>query len=496
MSLELYLNNQIVEPLGAFQLEQKLSGIDTLDFGFAMFEGFERVNYQVVLKEDNVQVFKGTIQTQTISQTMDDSMVRCVAFGELYKLESCLAHTEKNYSGSVVDLLNTNNQGIIFENYNLQSKDLFFNSEIKIKSYLQLLEEIRTKSSIQYYYDYQKNKCMLGVPTGAGTNSNDLIYADQENDKILKLPDIQVIDYSKISNRISISSGTQNSIGLEFATITEASYPKQERNDLIFPTQSYTCVENTVSIAKYGLKEEFLRGVNITSSSGDQLNKELISNYLYKVAVDKANTFSKPQIQLKNLEYKADTSYEVNLFNIFDLDYEILGQEVKGKYMIEAISHDLTQLENSGIHKAQIQLTNYIDRGFDKTRSYFDFIQSKASDQVSTGSQSIPISTTGTFSYSINSTFKTVEQYNIGLTFSNVGAFTVSSIKIDGYDLTQYFTPLNFIDSGSTNIFDITNSSLPISIKSQLELSGNHVLTINAPLNTSITGNITVLGYV
>jgi hypothetical protein len=495
MALVLTLNNIEITPLGALKLDQKISSIDTLGFSFAVFEGFKRINYEVILKDNNVQVFRGRINNQTIIQNDNQRIVECVAFGEIYKLENCLTHIEKTYIGSVVDLLNTNNQGIVFENYNLQSKDLFFNSQVQIKSYLQLLEEIRTKSSIQYYFNYQTNKCYLGVPTGTGFNTNDLIYCNEENDKVTNLPTVQSIDYSKIANRISISSGTQNSIGIEFATITEPQYPKLEQNDLAFSNETYTCIEDPASIFDYGLKEDFIRGINISTANGELSNKESISNYLYKVSVDKISVLSKPQIQLQDLSYQCQNSYELNLFNVFDLDYTLLGQEINDKYIIESISRDFTEIKD-GIHKAQINLTNYIDRGFDRTRLYFDFLQAKATDQVSTTSQTIPISTSSnSFSYSIDSKFKTVEQYNLSLTFAGIGAFTISSIKIDSYDLTSYFSPLSFTTAGSTNSFDITSSSLPISVKSQLELSGNHTLTISTASNINTTGTITVSGY-
>jgi len=119
--------------------------------------------------------FVGYISTQSIVQNDEKKIIECVAFGKIEKLKRCLFHIEKNYSGNIITLLNSNNQGIVVKDYNLQSDDRFFNGQIRIQSYFDLLEDIRTKLGIQYWYDYQDDCVYLGIPDGEGLNTSALI---------------------------------------------------------------------------------------------------------------------------------------------------------------------------------------------------------------------------------------------------------------------------------------------------------------------------------
>jgi len=289
---------------------------------------------------------------------------------------------------------------------------------------------------------------------------------------------------------------------MEYATVTDTAYPVITKNDLAFPSDQYTCLEDLESQAQNGLIEEFVRGININVSEGSLENKQRISNYLYQVALGKIKNVKTAERKLVNLLYTCDNSYELKLSNVFNANYSLLGVEVTGKFLIQSITRDLTQMSNTGSHNAFVNLTTYVDRGYDKQRSYFDFLESQATNQVSIDTQSIAISSSsGSFTYSINSTFQTIQSYQVQLiTNTTTTNYSVTSIKIDGQDLTPYFSNLSYSGSpppNSTSTLDIVNSAIPLSIKAQLETTGSHTLTYTTNSTTPVTatGSINISGY-
>ena len=312
----------------SLNLAWRVSGVDELNFepiielspDFFNTQDFFLSQNLVEFFDDEILLFQGFTDNIDFNFGKNNTFsIKCS--GILKTLENSKITDKKEFiNASIVDILNSNPNGIKFANYNLDDYQIIFSQIVKNDSYFSLLDTLSKRFGFDYWFDYQSLTCWLGSADKTINVTDD----DISNGKV-NIPSKINYKKDKIVNSIQVEAGVANLIGLEKTSLDlqkKFGYGIQSKIDKFSNTVIYY-IKDDISIKKYGLRENLFTPLDIKTKNLDQLELLEISNLLYKVAVAEINNYKNPLILINNLKfYQKKAWQEITLFNNFKIQLQ------------------------------------------------------------------------------------------------------------------------------------------------------------------------------
>lgn len=312
----------------SLNLAWRVSGVDELNFepiielspDFFNTQDFFLSQNLVEFFDDEILLFQGFTDNIDFNFGKNNTFsIKCS--GILKTLENSKITDKKEFiNASIVDILNSNPNGIKFANYNLDDYQIIFSQIVKNDSYFSLLDTLSKRFGFDYWFDYQSLTCWLGSADKTINVTDD----DISNGKV-NIPSKINYKKDKIVNSIQVEAGVANLIGLEKTSLDlqkKFGYGIQSKIDKFSNTVIYY-IKDDISIKKYGLRENLFTPLDIKTKNLDQLELLEISNLLYKVAVAEINNYKNPLILINNLKFYQEKAWqEITLFNNFKIQLQ------------------------------------------------------------------------------------------------------------------------------------------------------------------------------
>jgi hypothetical protein len=478
-----------------------LSGQDSLECKIQPDIELDNKPSEVIVTDHIV----GIINEFAFADSSSEVSTRLKVDGILAKLDNFVIKSEYSAKNeNLVTFLNNNPSGIIFTNYNLAPEQLYFSSKIQNKSWYDTLAELSKNIGFEFWYDYTINQCLLGSPDQVITLGDEQF--DFEPDKFSP-PTVVSYNQKTVYNRIIAKAGQLNAINLSEATNFNTNYPILESVDELGNNYSY--IEDTQSIAKYGVRELFINSPSLNqSSTGPSISKESLANLLYQQAYRLILKHKEPQAIITGLTATGPKSL-VKIGNKLRISRSFANhnRKVEGEFFVTKIDYSIDR--DTDVYQYNLTLMNYLDKQSvtDNILNRFQRVDELPPNSISeSDTVNIIASTNGNItagSYTTNNSFNLgVTQYQVSIsatqTTTTLGSnFVATSIAIDGVSIPINIATNNNILTNATSVDISSLQSITQTQKNQIYSTGNHNVSLtgsgNANVNISIT--ISILGY-
>jgi hypothetical protein len=478
-----------------------LSGVDSLECKI-------QPDLELVSKPSEVTVtdhIVGVINDFAFADSNSEVSTRLKIDGILSKLDNFVVKSEYSAKNeNLVTFLNKNPAGIVFNNYNLAPEQLTFSSKIQNKSWYDTLTELSKNIGFEFWYDYNLNQCNLGSPDQIIVLTDENF--DFEPDKFSP-PTVVSYNQKTIYNRIIAKAGQLNAINLSEATNFNTNYPILESVDELGNRYSY--IEDSQSIAKYGLRELFINSPSLNqSSAGPTISKESLANLLYQQAYRLILKHKEPQATITGLTATGPKDL-VKIGNKLRITKKFPNHQriVEGEYFVTRIEYSIDR--ESDTYQYNLTLMNYLDKQSvaDNILNQFQRVDELPPNSLSeSDTVNLTASTNGSItngSYTTNSSFNLgVTQYQVSInatqTTTTLGSsFQATSIVIDSISIPIFVATNSNVLTGSATVDISALQSLTQTQKNQIYSNGNHNLSIvgSSDANVNISITISIVGY-
>lgn len=335
--LKLLINNKLFD-FSEAEIVWRVSGVDDFLFSPILENNNDEFNIQdfflyqnkVEFFDDDLILFTGFTNSIDFSFNQGNNF-KITAKGVLETLKNAKITDEFDFKDyNIVDILNKNDFGIKFQDYNLEEYQKEFSQVVTNDSYYQLLDSLSKRFGFDFWFDYSSQICFLG-----------------KADKVLKISDQEVLDgkinlpsqinYQKdrIVNLIQVQGGLSGLLGLEKANPElqiKFGYKVDEIIDK-FSKKIVYFIKDNQSIKNYGMRQNLITPIDINIKNLTLEQQKEISTLLYKVAVAQLNDFKNPLIIINNLKfYQIKFADRLSLFNVFDLDLQDVSSSFFGGF--------------------------------------------------------------------------------------------------------------------------------------------------------------------
>lgn len=483
-----------------------LSGIDSMDCKIDTLTDIDILPSKAQI----VGHFSGIINNIAFADTEQEVSTKATVDGELSRLDNfAIKDKYSAQNESLIVFLNKNPAGIVFANKNLLPNQLFFSYKITQKSWYQVLTDLSKNLGFEFWYDYELQQCWLGEP-------DEIVVLDDERFEFVKdfeRPSVVSYNFKSLYNRVIAKGGQLNSVELADANNINSNNPVVDSIDEFGQTYSY--IQDAVSITKYGVRELFIASPTINQSAGStsSLPKTQLANLLYQQALRLLLKHREPQITITGVEAIGDKNLvkignKLRISTLFADHNKIIA----GDFFVTKIDYTIDR--DTDQYKYGLTLMNYLDK-----QSLSDNILSRLQkvDEIPPLNQQqlFNLTSLGTIglggigyaltatSYNLNDTFKLgITQYSFDLiitqtTLVSGTGFGLTAILIDSISIPVSSIGVSNLVPTNSLSFDITTANLSQSQKVALYNSGVHNIELVGQGNASVSIAIAikVVGY-
>ncbi len=453
--IKVIINGRQYTPL-ELSITKRLSGVDSCFISLGetgskiVNDVIERKTVQIF--EDSMLLFEGFGENPQVSENIIEFSCKG-KLGRLAKINLPYDLIFQDYD--LIEFLNSNDYGIVFKDYNLETYQQIFSLKLSLQNYFEALTQLSEVYGFKFWYDYNQDVCLVGEPDRIiKVDSQDVLAGEV----IINLP-IQ-ISTSNQANFLQVYGGGIDKVSLDAATqeMQDKTYSITEQPNIfeVDANKKTYVIKDDESIQKYGILADSIVSSSVDYSSLTNEGKAKAANLLLVLGSAELKTRKDPLVRLDNFVYFLEEKYLIATHfsngNVFQIKTNINHRDkesvlIDDTFLIADVTYKFSHNSTEGAYECT--LINKLP-----TSSKQNKLLSNIARTISRSSSTLtnrvlnfvlPVKQEPSkVEFSLDTDYKKIKKYEMYLVItpaSNAKKFDLSriSIFIDNYKLNALF---------------------------------------------------------